>query len=1026
MTPSLDMSDSNSIAIDEFTPPNVTSVGNDQPMTQAPPLSGTSGLMEDEATRQKVTDIINHQFDLEILLRHAEGAIIAKELAKAERMLEDLRHAILSERQGSPYGNSTASRSLGVGHIAQTNPRFGTRPPGARRTVSSYRMPDALYAVRADGQFVRMGCPKCDRYDFGSTQGLTNHMRLSHRMIFKNTEEGVRFCGVVVPSSEVPLDHPCRTKIVFSSVGALDGNQEDLQKPRIKTYDEDVDLESEDGSRANNRQSRKNSGASLNSSSNPGSESESESSDAGSGNDGPGAGKRRRSSLAPSMARPMKGKPVDKDSDDSDDNGDSATEAPQRRSAGKGPMRKYGSVSQGQYTPHKPPRIPTLDTSLATTQSRHGQLALFSATEAPTPGSRLSSAASSRANSPSIHPLMSEHEVSEPSTPVTGVPVRSLPPIPTSQPTRPPTQSSPPVPAPRPAPASVPVPTTTKPAQPGHHQPTIISFGPSAIQSGMPAPLDTVGSRFYVKRRIVVGNVSKFLPMDKRDPRLKDFPYKWMIYVDGTPKPEDITAYVSKVEFHLHESYKPNHIVTVAEPPFHLSRFAWGETQIKVRLFFYDSRNKPVEVYHRLALDPTHCGRQVHGRERNVDLELDRHTLFQDTTPFKPRAKGSNNKLNGQSAMIINSAVDVAMADNGEDDEQELQNTLSKPNRPGTNGQASISSSGPGTPTVDTVRAASIDEGILTRQKAKETTLSYCKACGSLWKQHREATLGVAGSMSEPVLLNEENGERIPNCLHHPKFYAAKDMGEEERVLLSLLVGRSKNKFALDMLKRCGIVDQNGRPLSAHDRLMFEQQREAQAAAESSAMDLDIGDSENSPVVDTIANVRKLSDAFQRLEVYKSRRSEIDWVLSVMDELKLKTLSLDNAGSQGNYNRDQRQQEIDALLSTPGLEKVPESISQRAIVGGLLVQATKAFLGRVLSKAVDVHRTETEAEKGPESIMMELDALHEPSEEATKVSDKLLAPHHIYQALQSNPEELDFLTNQYEDMEGIGETMVGL
>lgn len=413
----------------------------------------------------------------------------------------------------------------------------------------------------------------------------------------------------------------------------------------------------------------------------------------------------------------------------------------------------------------------------------------------------------------------------------------------------------------------------------------------------------------------------------------------------------------------------------------------------------------------------------MHGRERNVDLELDRHTLFQDTTPFKPRTKGSNNKLNGQSAMIINSAVDVAMADNGEDDEQELQNTLS---RPGTNSQASISSSGPGAPTVDTVRAASIDEGILIRQKAKETTLSYCKACGSLWTQHREGALGVAGSMSEPVLLNEENGERIPNCPHHPKFYAAKDMGEEERVLLSLLVGRSKNKFALDMLKRCGIVDQNGRPLSAHDRLMFEQQREAQVAVESSAMDLDIGDSENSPVVDSIANVRKLSDAFQRLEVYKSRRSEIDWVLSVMDELKLKTLSLDNAGGQGNYNRDQRQQEIDALISTPGLEKVPESISQRAIVGGLLVQATKAFLGRVLSKAVEVHRAQTEAEKGPESIMMELDALHEPIEDATKVLDKLLAPHHVYQALQSNPEELDFLTNQYEDMEGIGETMVGL
>lgn len=52
------------------------------------------------ATRQKVVDIIDHQFDLEILLRHAEGASISQELAKAERMLEDLRHAILSGKMG--------------------------------------------------------------------------------------------------------------------------------------------------------------------------------------------------------------------------------------------------------------------------------------------------------------------------------------------------------------------------------------------------------------------------------------------------------------------------------------------------------------------------------------------------------------------------------------------------------------------------------------------------------------------------------------------------------------------------------------------------------------------------------------------------------------------------------------------------------------------------------------------------------------------------------------------------------------
>lgn len=69
--------------------------------TQPTRSLGSQAAVEDartEATRQKVADIIDHQFDLEILLRHAESTAIAQELAKAERMLEDLRHAILSGR----------------------------------------------------------------------------------------------------------------------------------------------------------------------------------------------------------------------------------------------------------------------------------------------------------------------------------------------------------------------------------------------------------------------------------------------------------------------------------------------------------------------------------------------------------------------------------------------------------------------------------------------------------------------------------------------------------------------------------------------------------------------------------------------------------------------------------------------------------------------------------------------------------------------------------------------------------------
>ncbi|KAF8925020.1 YEATS domain-containing protein 2 [Dissophora ornata] len=939
------------------------------------------------ATRQKIIEIIDHQFDLEILLRHAEGTAIAKELAKAESMLEDLRHAILS-------GNA----------LNRTRTTAADRVPGGRRRIMDEMHGNLKLCMLYEQTDSLSGWVVQDATDMTlEAFKASSIICVCHTSWSLKTRK--KACGTVELWFDMNLGQP------------------DFPKPTIKTYDEDVDLESDDGGARNggrmasSQAPRKHSNGSVNSSSNGGTESESDTSGMVSGGEsGVGAGKRRRSSLALSIVRPQKGTPrpkpnQDSESEGSDDNDESGNESHRPPHAGKGPMRKYGSMSQGP-----PSTIPSTSTSHLGMPSRLSTAASYSM-----PDSRMSSAPSSRAVSPTIHPLMSENDISEPSTPVSGFPARSIP-IPSHSTTTTPTTFE--------AVAGVEQRThvSQQPQQPQQLQPTIISFGASAIQAGVPAPLDTVGSRFYVKRRIVVGNVSKYLPEDKRDPRLKEFPYKWMIYVDGAPKPEDITAYISKVEFHLHESYKPNHIVTVSEAPFHLSRYAWGETQIK--------------------LDPTHCGRQVHGGERHVDLELDRNTTFMTTTPLQSRSKSSGNKSGSRNNLILNSAAEVAMADGAEEDEQELQKTLSKPsvssdNARGVNTGAEVQTGV--SAAIDTVRAASIDEGSMKSRKAKETTLSYRKACGSLWKQHRDGALGVAGTMSEPVLLNEDSGQRIPNCPHHSKFFAVKDISEDDQMLLSLLVGRSKNKFALDMLKNCGIVDQQGRPISSHDRMLLD------LPQSDSAMDLDIGDSElpTPPPNPTGAlslehrtKVQQLTDAFQKMEVYKCRRSEIDWVLSVMDELKLKTLLLDGGmggGSGGSrYGLRDRDQEQEQLLNASDSQNVPESMSQRAVVGGLLVQATKAFLGSVLSKAISIHRAEMEAEKGPESIMMELDALNESDEErdngdsdrpeakATKLSNKLLAPYHVYQALQSNPEELDFLTSQYEDMEGIGEMMVGL
>ncbi|KAF9586573.1 YEATS domain-containing protein 2 [Lunasporangiospora selenospora] len=1046
-------------------------------------------------TRQKVIGIIDHQFDLEILLRHAERMTVEQELVKAERMLEDLRHAVLSEKQGAPYGSSRVSRTPGI-PVSQQQFSQGTRQ-SARRAAANYsresRMPEAIYAVRADGQFVRLGCPKCERYDFGSIQGLINHMRLSHKLVFRNTEEGVRYCGVVVPT--------------------------------IKTYDEAVDLETEDGrvrggtqplsTSASTQPLRMSSNASGNTSSNAGSESESDVSDgAGSGGEGPGSGKRRRSSLALTLNRPQKGKPGSRpsggsqlkmvDSDGSEDV--SGSEAAPPFHAGKGPMRKYGSTSQAP-SPHThhvrrvdQDNVNGYGTNRTTPGSSTPQSNIAHVTDTTASdinkitASRITSAASSRASSPAIHPLMNDHEISQPSSPITIIPGTSIPTTPSTHPQN----------------VTGVIPSDHTPTELGlSHHPPIISFGHTPIQPGLPAPLDTVGSRFYVKRRIVVGNVSKFIPDDKRDPRLREFPYKWMIYVDGAPKPEDITAYVSKVEFHLHESYKPNDVITVTEVPFHLSRYAWGETQIKVRLFFHDARNKPVEVYHRLALDPTHCGRQVHGRERYVDLELDRNTNFLTPKPFQAKSKPpSNNSTTviNQPNIFAPDSAEAAMADSFDDDERELQDTLSsmsqlkvhegvkddikqpEPAEADSGGPTALRAIQDSSALTGVAGAGVIDgvvskeDGMPMRRRTKDTTLMYCKVCGSFWKQHRDGALGMAESVSEHVVLSEDSGEMIPHCPHHPRFYAVKDITEDEGLLLSLLAARTRNKFALDLLKGCGIVDHSGRPLSSFERLMLQEQRQQQQQPiqDDSMMELDIGDVElplpgstpvpalhtqsignrhgvSEPAVDSVdtAKVKQLSDAFQRIEVYKGRRSEIDWVLSVMDELKLKTLSLDGAnassgapsgivGAGARSGLRERDEEQERLLNMPGLETVPEPMAPRAVVGGLLVHATKAFLGRMLSKAIDIHRKEAEAEKGPGSIMMELDDLNDSDieddqdpktergdvnkhgEEQVKsdevqVADKLLTPHHIYQALQSNPEELDFLTSQFEDMEGIGD-----
>ncbi|XP_049806393.1 uncharacterized protein LOC126248929 [Schistocerca nitens] len=124
------------------------------------------------------------------------------------------------------------------------------------------------------------------------------------------------------------------------------------------------------------------------------------------------------------------------------------------------------------------------------------------------------------------------------------------------------------------------------------------------------------GRRFKKLQRFVVGNVSQWCP--ERQYQVSA-PYKWMLYIRGPREDPEISKYVTKVSVFLDPSYYPNNVVHMIEPPFHLVRRGWGEFLVRIVIFFYLSRNKPLTIYHRLQLDRTQCGYQRGAPETIAD-----------------------------------------------------------------------------------------------------------------------------------------------------------------------------------------------------------------------------------------------------------------------------------------------------------------------------------------------------------------------------------------------------------------------
>ncbi|XP_061712709.1 YEATS domain-containing protein 4 [Cydia pomonella] len=100
-----------------------------------------------------------------------------------------------------------------------------------------------------------------------------------------------------------------------------------------------------------------------------------------------------------------------------------------------------------------------------------------------------------------------------------------------------------------------------------------------------------------IVKPIVYGNIARYFGKKREE---DGHTHQWTVYVKPYAN-EDMSNYIKKVNFKLHESYaNPNRIVT--KPPYELTETGWGEFEIVIKLHFHDPNERPVTLYHILKL----------------------------------------------------------------------------------------------------------------------------------------------------------------------------------------------------------------------------------------------------------------------------------------------------------------------------------------------------------------------------------------------------------------------------------------
>ncbi|ODQ78972.1 hypothetical protein BABINDRAFT_162057 [Babjeviella inositovora NRRL Y-12698] len=111
-----------------------------------------------------------------------------------------------------------------------------------------------------------------------------------------------------------------------------------------------------------------------------------------------------------------------------------------------------------------------------------------------------------------------------------------------------------------------------------------------------------------ISKPIVYGNTATpFGPTRPADAPV-DHTHHWTIYVKDPAIEGDLTPFIKKVVFKLHDTYTPPSRV-VDKPPFEITETGWGEFEIGIKIYFNNAESgnaaeKTLQLYHHLKLHP--------------------------------------------------------------------------------------------------------------------------------------------------------------------------------------------------------------------------------------------------------------------------------------------------------------------------------------------------------------------------------------------------------------------------------------